>query len=128
MAKLLSIAFGGALGALFRYWISGMAYRVCSNGFPWGTLAVNLGGSLLIGLMWSLCETTPIAQNIRLFVLVGFLGSFTTFSTFALENLHLIRDGEYWLAFYNIVLSVLIGLGLVFAGLLAGRLVVGILK
>ncbi len=128
MLKLLNIAIGGALGALLRYWVSGLTYRFFSGGFPWGTLCVNLIGSLLIGFVWGVIETVAVSQNIRLFVFIGLLGSFTTFSTFSLENFHLLRDGEYWFVFCNIAISVVLGVGLVFIGFFASRLILEILK
>ena len=92
MWKLAVIAAGGGLGAILRYLVSGVTYRYFSGGFPWGTLSVNLIGSLIIGLLWGMFETVSISPNIRLFLFIGILGSFTTFSAFSLENFHLVRD------------------------------------
>ena len=121
MIKLLTIGLGGAAGAVLRYWVSGWTYRFLRDGFPWGTLGVNLIGSLSIGLIWGVSENLPLSQNAKAFILIGLLGSFTTFSTFSLETFHLIRDGEYWWALYNSALSVILGIGLVFTGFLASR-------
>lgn len=128
MLKLFNIAIGGAAGALLRYWLSGLAYRFFSGGFPWGTLSVNLVGSLLIGLFWGIFDSIAISQNLKLFIFIGLLGSFTTFSTFSLENFHLLRDGEYWFVFSNVVLSLFLGISLVFIGFFISKLFLGILK
>lgn len=128
MLKLFNIAIGGAAGALLRYWLSGLAYRFFSGGFPWGTLSVNLVGSLLIGLFWGIFDSIAISQNLKLFIFIGLLGSFTTFSTFSLENFHLLRDGEYWFVFFNVVLSLFLGISLVFIGFFISKLFLGILK
>ncbi|MCF7878249.1 MAG: fluoride efflux transporter CrcB [Candidatus Omnitrophica bacterium] len=128
MLKFFNIAIGGAVGALLRYWVSGLTYRFFSGGFPWGTLSVNLVGSLLIGLFWGMFDSITISQNLKLFIFIGLLGSFTTFSTFSLENFHLLRDGEYWFIFYNITLSLILGIGLVAIGFFTSKLFMGILK
>ena len=98
MLKLFCIASGGAIGALLRYVVSAFTHTILNADFPWGTLSVNLIGSLIIGSLWGLSETVLLSQNVRLFLLIGVLGSFTTFSSFTLENFTLLRDGEYWFA------------------------------
>ena len=128
MIKFFNIAIGGAVGALLRYWISGVTYRFFSGDFPWGTLAVNLVGSLVIGLIWGVSETVAISQDIRILVFIGILGSFTTFSTFSLENFHLLKDGEYWFVCGNIIASVVLGIVLVFAGFFASKSILGFLR
>ena len=128
MLKFFNIAVGGAAGALFRYWISGLTYRFFSGGFPWGTLAVNLIGSLAIGLIWGISEAVVISQNIKVLIFIGVLGSFTTFSTFSLENFHLLRDREYFFVFGNIMVSMILGVMLVFAGFFMSKVILGILK
>ncbi len=121
MTRLLYIAAGGAIGALLRYSVSGVIHRFLSNGFPWGTLGVNLSGSLLIGFLWGMFESVIVSQNIRLMIFIGILGSFTTFSTFSLENFHLLRDGEYGMFALNVSLSFVLGIVLVFAGYFVSR-------
>lgn len=128
MLKVFYIAVGGAIGAISRYWVSGVTHKVFNAGFPWGTLSVNLIGSLFIGLLWGLSETVIISQNIRLFLFIGILGSFTTFSSFSLENFNLLRDGEYWFMLLNVFLSLFLGIVLVFAGYFTSRFCTGILK
>ena len=128
MMKLMSIALGGAHGALLRYGAGGLVHRMYAGPFPLGTMAVNLAGSLAIGLLWAGTEVFAVPQNARLFVFTGLLGAFTTFSTLSLESLHLARDGEGWLLFLNIGLSVVLGLGLVAAGYFGGRWALNVLR
>lgn len=116
MLRLFYIGAGGAVGAVMRYWLSGIIQRVFNGGFPWGTLSVNLIGSLIIGFLWGMFESVIISQNMKIMIFIGLLGSFTTFSTFSLESFHLIRDGEYNLVLMNIMTSFLLGIVLVFAG------------
>jgi fluoride exporter len=116
MLKFLLIAFGGAIGAVMRYIMSGIDYKFSQGVFPVSTLAVNLLGSLFIGFLWGLFEAVVVSSNIRMFIFIGILGGFTTFSTFALENFNLIRDGERSIALINIMLSNVLGIGLVFIG------------
>jgi len=128
MLRIFCVAIGGAIGSVFRYWISGLAHKIFNGGFPWGTLGVNLIGSLIIGLLWGLSEKFIISSSMRVFLFLGILGSFTTFSTFALENFNLMRDGEYWLASLNILLSLVFGIALVFIGYFSARAYIDIFK
>ena len=105
------IAAGSALGGAFRYWCSGVAARLIGETFPWGTLLINILGSFVIGVFFTL--TGPdgrliVSPNIRQFVMVGLCGGYTTFSSFSLQTLNLIRDGELLYAGANIVASVLL--------------------
>ncbi|HQO38638.1 MAG TPA: fluoride efflux transporter CrcB [Candidatus Omnitrophota bacterium] len=128
MMKIVLIGLGGALGAVCRYMLSAIDYRLSGGVFPVSTLVVNLSGSLLIGFLWGLFEVTAVSSNVRMFVFIGILGGFTTFSTFALENFNLMRDGEHSIAFANIVLSNVLGIGLVFAGYWLSRTAVNLYK
>ncbi len=124
MLKLFYCALGGAIGSILRYSISSWVGRLVSSGFPWGTLTINLSGSFIIGLLWGIFEMVSVSANARIFILMGILGAFTTFSTFALENLQLLRSGETGMAILNIVLSNVIGLALVFLGYFLSRFIV----
>lgn len=94
MYQVIAIAGGGALGALARFWVSGAVYRLLGRGFPWGTLAVNVMGSFLMGLLFVLfLERLATGAELRSAVLVGFLGAFTTFSSFSIETLTLVQEG-----------------------------------
>jgi len=128
MIRLFFIAAGGAIGAVLRYGVSGLTHRVFGPIFPWGTLAVNLSGSFAIGLFWGVFERAALSPNARLFIFIGLLGAFTTFSTFSLETLNLFRDGEMKLALSNIFLSNFLGIALVFAGLAVSRSLTNIVK
>ena len=117
MTKLLLIALGGGLGAVLRYAVSNGAQRLTEGTFPVGTLAVNVVGCLGIGLFGTLF-TGPILvrEEVRFAVLVGFLGGFTTFSTFGYESLALLADGEWWRAATNVTLQNVLCLAAVFGG------------
>ena len=124
MLRLLVIAAGGAAGAVARYWLSGRVYAWLGTGFPWGTLAVNVAGSFLIGLLAILLvERLPYSAEWRSLLVVGFLGAFTTFSTFSLETLMLIEQTEFAKAGANAVVSVLACLAATWLGIVAGRAV-----
>ena len=128
MLKIIYIASGGAIGAVVRYGMSGWVQNISQSGFPLGTLFVNTLGSLLIGLFWGLTELTPISPAIRLFFTIGFLGSFTTFSTYSVETLSLLRDKETMLGLMNIGLNNLLALVFVFGGYFFSRYIINLSK
>jgi fluoride exporter len=118
------LALGGIAGTISRYAMAGMVYRVVGTQFPYGTLAVNLLGCFLIGLLDVLAqEKFVLSPQARLFLMVGFCGAFTTFSTFILETGNLIKDGQSVLAFANLMVSVALGFVVYRAGILLGRLI-----
>ncbi|MET0026187.1 MAG: fluoride efflux transporter CrcB [Candidatus Thiodiazotropha sp.] len=122
MNQLLAIASGGALGALMRYWVSGGVYALLGRGFPYGTLAVNLLGSLVMGFLYALMlERVVASPEWRGALLVGFLGAFTTFSTFSIETLNLLEQAELFKAGLNIIASVTACLLACWIGLVLGR-------
>jgi fluoride exporter len=120
------VGLGGFLGALGRYGLSGWVQRQFPlAGFPYGTLAVNLLGCLLIGMMASLMESRGLfSPEFRLFALIGVLGGFTTFSTLGYETFAMLRDAEYFRATANVTLHVAAGLTLVWVGYVATTAVV----
>lgn len=119
----LAIAFGGALGALSRYWISMSTYAWLGNGFPYGTLMVNVTGSFCMGfLAILLTEKLALPEAVRFALLVGFLGSYTTFSTFALDALQWMNQGAMLKAVAYIVISVIGSLMGVWIGYLGAKL------
>ena len=128
MFKLLSIAAGGAIGAVLRYGVAGVVQNCMVSMYPWGTLAVNLIGSFLAGLLWALAEYTYLPPQFKTFMFIGILGGFTTFSTYMLETFHLMREGEYYLALGNILLSNLLGIVLVFSGVVLSERIVQYFK
>ncbi len=121
MYKLILLAAGGAIGTIGRYAVSGIAQKHLGASFPYGTLAVNLTGSLLIGLLWGLFDFYNLSSGARIFLFIGILGSFTTFSTFMLESLNSFRDGEIVSAVVNILANNVLGLIFVFFGFVAMR-------
>ena len=116
MVKIIFLLTGGALGSLSRYLVSGISHKWISGTFPWGTLIANSTGALLIGFFWGLFELRDISPKARMFIFVGFLGGYTTFSTFALETMNMVRDGEMRLAVINLVLNNALSLFFVITG------------
>ena len=124
MFKLVLLGLAGGLGALARYGIGGAVHRVMGAGFPWGTAAANLIGCFLFGLIWSLAEERlMISSQVRLIVLTGFMGSFTTFSTFIFESGMFVRDQQWFLALANLAGQNILGLAALAAGFALARLV-----
>ncbi|MCG7929238.1 MAG: fluoride efflux transporter CrcB [Candidatus Thiodiazotropha weberae] len=122
MYQLLVIASGGAAGALFRFWVSSGVYGVLGRGFPYGTLAVNVLGSLVMGFLYVLfIERMAVSTEWRAGLLIGFLGAFTTFSTFSMETLNLLEQAEVLKAGLNVLLSVVACLLACWLGLVLGR-------
>ena len=119
---LLAVGAGGALGAIARYLVFVSVGHLLGHGFPYGTLAVNIVGSLLMGV---LIETMALAWSVsmeaRLFMVVGFLGAFTTFSTFSLDFAVLYERGRLDLCALYLSLSVLLSIGGLFFGLFIAR-------
>lgn len=122
MNGLIYVALGGAIGASCRYLLGGVAFRVMGPGFPWGTLAANVIGGLLMGLLvgW-LAFRVSGGENLRLFLAVGVLGGFTTFSSFSLEALRMIETKAYGLAVGYMSASVVLSVLAVFIGLMMAR-------
>ena len=122
MLRYFVIALGGAIGTLLRYIVGGLDYRFSSGVYPVSTLVVNVSESLVIGLLWGIVDRLAVSPNIRLFVFIGILGGYTTFSTFSLETFNLMRDGEYRIALMNMALSVVLGVGAVFLGYFVSKM------
>ncbi len=122
MKQILAIAAGGAVGALLRYWASTAVYGLMGRDFPYGTLMVNVTGSLLMGLLYVLLvERLSLGVEWRAALLIGVLGAFTTFSAFSMETVALIEEGERAKALLNILLSVTLCIAATWIGLVAGR-------
>jgi CrcB protein len=122
MMQIFAIAFGGSLGAVARFLVANGIYALLGRGFPHGTLFVNVSGSFLMGLLTELLlQRFAMAVEYRAVILVGFLGAYTTFSTFALETLYLFEEGALIKAFLNIFLSSVLCLVAVWIGLVWGR-------
>ena len=123
MVRLLIIGCGGFVGAILRYWISGWVYGWSGGDFPLGTLSVNLLGSFVLGVVLGLADHLVVHPQLMLFLTIGLLGAFTTFSTFSFETWALIEVGSIGRAVLNMGLSLGVGLLAVFFGLVAGRAV-----
>ena len=124
MAKWLGLAAGGILGTFARYFLSGAVHRVLGVTFPFGTLVVNLIGCFAIGVLAVLAEEKfLLGPTARLFLMIGFCGAFTTFSTFILETSNLTKDGETLYALANILASVILGFLIFRLGVMLARLV-----
>jgi len=120
--QIVAIAAGGATGAVMRFWVSGWVYGWLGRDFPYGTLFVNVTGSLLMGILSVLLiERLSLTPEWRGVILIGFLGSFTTFSTFSIETLNLIEAGALGKAFVNMALSVVLCVGAAWVGVIVGR-------
>ena len=128
MLKLFVIALGGAIGTLARYIVGGLDYRFSNGVFPISTLVVNVSGSLVIGFLWAVVDRFTISPNTRLFIFIGILGGYTTFSTFSLETFNLMRDGEYRIALINVGLSTILSIMAVFLGYFVSKILMSFIN
>ena len=124
LPQLLFVGLGGFIGSVGRFVMAGLANRFSpALGFPLGTLTVNVIGCFLIGLIHGLAETRSLlGPDTRVFLFIGVLGGFTTYSTFGFESLTLLKDGAFLRATANILLHIFVGLAAVWAGDTLGRL------
>ena len=125
MVRYLSVLAGGALGTGLRYSLSTLIYSIIKEPtFPYANLVINVSGSLMIGILAELFETRLlIAPTIRVALLTGVLGGYTTFSSFSFETYALLRDGEMWRGILNAVASVVLGLTAVWLGVRIAQLI-----
>jgi crcB protein len=124
MMHLVAVALGGALGALGRYGVNGLLYPVGDDRFPLGTLAVNVIGSFVMGLLYVLIvEKAVLPPEWRNFLMIGFLGAFTTFSTFSLDVLALFEGGHYGLGLVYLLLSLFLCIGGIALAIFLARLI-----
>ena len=122
MPVTLAVAFAGALGALARYGVDRLIERRIGGFFPWSTFAINVSGCFVVGMVVaSLVDRHHLPAALRIGAVMGFLGAYTTFSTFAQETLDLTKGGHAWVAFANVVSSVTLGVAAVLAGTTVGR-------
>jgi CrcB protein len=122
MQKILLIALAGAAGTLCRYWLSGAVYAVMGRDFPWGTWAANIAGCFLFGLIWIAAEERGLLSGqARIVILVGFMGAFTTFSTYIFEGSQLLHDGQWLRLALNIGGQNIVGFAALFLGASLGR-------
>jgi len=116
MVQVVSVAAGGALGALLRYLVSLLTTRTIAGEYPWATFIVNLLGAFIIGFLWGIFERSKVSTHIKSFVLVGIIGSFTTFSTLSLDAFKLMQAGQTKLALTHLTVTNILGLALVIGG------------
>ena len=123
--NLLLVVLGGGIGAGSRYLLGGWLHAQLGSGFPWGTFAVNALGSLMIGLVFGLAQAKSISAGATLFLAVGVLGGFTTFSAFSYETMRLLANGSIGASFLNVAGQFAVGLVAVYSGFVAVRGLVG---
>ncbi|MBO0125321.1 fluoride efflux transporter CrcB [Agrobacterium sp. OT33] len=122
MLNIALVAAGGAIGSVFRYLVGVWSVRLAGLNFPWGTLAVNVAGSFLIGLLVELvARRLNASMEMRLFLVTGVLGGFTTFSSFSLDAVSLFERGALGLSAVYVLASLVVSIAAVFAGLALGR-------
>ncbi|HVF51015.1 MAG TPA: fluoride efflux transporter CrcB [Pyrinomonadaceae bacterium] len=126
MQKLVLLGLAGVAGTFGRYWLSGVVARRFGETFPWGTLAVNVAGCFLAGLLFYLIqERFPASDTWRAVVFTGFLGAFTTFSAYGLQTFTLMQEGRFGLAALNVAASNVAGLCMVWCGYSLARVLSG---
>ena len=121
MKGILFIALGGSIGAPLRYLVSRHINSISGGILPYGTLSVNVIGSIVIGFLFSLFNNVVVDENYKSLLSIGFLGAFTTFSSYSLETVSLFTDGEYRYAVLNLVLNNVFAIAGAFAGILLFR-------
>ena len=120
--RVVWVGVGGFFGSAARYWIGGLVNRFARGAFPWATLIVNVTGCFILGLLMTvLTERFLPHPNVRTALTVGFVGAYTTFSTFAFESVRLGQDGAFGLAAVNVVASVVVGLAAAWIGIAVGQ-------
>jgi len=120
----MMVGLGGFLGAIVRFWVGGLVHQKLGTRFPYGTFVINISGCFLIGFVVTmLTERAHWSANWRSLIPIGFIGAYTTFSTFEWETLGAARDGQFMVAGLNVGLSVVLGFIAVWVGMICGRFV-----
>lgn len=122
--EILAIGCGGFIGAISRYFVSGWLQNIMKKPFPYGTMGVNILGSLILGILMGITLNANVSPYWKLSIGIGFLGAFTTFSTFSYETMMLMRAGAVFEVFMNIAASIILGLIAVFIGYLIGNAII----
>lgn len=124
MGKYLLVGLGGFVGSIARFWVGGLIYQKMGTKFPYGTFVINVTGSFCIGFVLTLLtERTHLSPNWRYLIPIGFVGGYTTFSTFEWETFGAVRDGQIFIGGLNVVLSVVFGFIAVWLGVIFWRIV-----
>lgn len=122
MLKYLMVGVGGGLGSILRFWLGSYIGSRMGSRFPYGTFVVNITGSFLIGLVFAfLTARTQWSPNWRYLIPIGFIGGYTTFSSFEFETLRTIQDGQIVMGLLYVAASVVVGFAAVWGGMMAGR-------
>lgn len=109
---------GGGIGTVARYVVSDYTHKYYLGSFPMGTLAVNMLGSFVIGLLWGMLDMQNVSHGVKAFLFIGILGGFTTFSSYAIESFNMLKDGDTKLALLNILANNVLSIGLAVVGLM----------
>ena len=128
MFPTILVFVGAGFGGVLRHGVNLTAARLFGTSFPWGTLTVNIVGSLLIGFFFELFDRSTLSPENRALITIGFLGAFTTFSTYSLESVNLIKNGEFRLAAANVAANNIVGILAVIAGIMASRILFKFIK
>ncbi|HEV2912715.1 MAG TPA: fluoride efflux transporter CrcB [Pyrinomonadaceae bacterium] len=127
LTRYLAVAVGGAFGAMLRFYLGGSVLARAGAPFPTATFVINISGSFIIGFFLTLVtERFPIGPHLRLAVAVGFIGAYTTFSTFEYETARLVEERDFTRAFLNVALSFIVGFLAVWGGIIAARMLEGV--
>jgi fluoride exporter len=125
LGKYFAVGVGGFMGSIARFWLAVYVGQRMGTRFPYGTFLINVSGSFLVGLVMTiLTERTHLSPTYRYLIPIGFIGGYTTFSTFEYETLRAIQDGQFTIGLLNIVMSVLVGFLMVWTGAMVGKAIV----
>jgi fluoride exporter len=123
--KYFAVGVGGFVGSIVRFWLATYVGQRMGTRFPYGTFLVNITGSFLVGMVMTiLTERTHLSPTWRYLIPIGFIGGYTTFSTFEFETLRAIQDGQFTIGLLNLVLSVVVGFAMVWTGAMVGKAIV----
>jgi CrcB protein len=122
MYKIILLLAGGGIGTVARYIVSDYTHKYYLGNFPLGTLAVNMLGSFIIGILWGLFDSENMSHGLRVFLFIGILGGFTTFSSYALDSYNMFKDGEMKLALLNVMANNVLSIGMVLVGLMTASI------